>query len=1052
MSFEQEKEKEGEEEPRTEDEKVKEKGNDEEESAEIFDYVTMMEGHVSGAIPLKDLSNKDLTSHIYVSDTSSIHISSKKGDDPGLDASNTSLDPAARMKKLNSDLRSFQNGFLPLNENGTGIYIRYDCDDPSYMKCMMTGPEGTPYAWGLFEFDIFVPPNYPNIPPKVTFKTTNGGQFRFNPNLYDSGYVCLSLLGTWSGPQWEGERGSLCQIFNSIQALVLVEDPYYNEPGYSKDRNSGRLNSSAIAYRNRIREATLRFAMRDQLLNPDPVWRSVILQHFQLTKDSILQMAENWLEDLPYCEMVQKNGAPPNHSYNQNILGQRSSLEEAVNELKEILERIAFLEDINKFESKYYPLLGEDNDDDDDRSDDDTESDDDEELKSDNNDYGNNRNISNNHNNERIKSQEVFLKDKEKDAQEEIFPKAREKVAHLDVNTKKIEEEIEIMKLIKGECYLVPSLWFALPKRIKDQEQEFANTINMCSRNLQQQKTRAQNFDKMSKKLTSAKSYPSPLSPWELNKFGFLPLKIPNINKNSSISGVTTTGSIGEFKNYNGITFVRLSRNEFHEVIRGKKEGLWSKVKGKGKEKNTIDMMEEKLHGAHTLDSKSPSTSFMQKKSSSTSSSILMEWVCDYTLATVIGASGIIVEDTPTLPSREDICYQPLKIIPFGVKNLQVLSEVEPQFKEHPGVIAGRRVMVGMHGIILGYASMYTFSKVKNQQKQKNKICLIQIAPSPMSPKKKDIDLIEEEEVGEEVGEEVEGEVEGENIQHTQSIQIVENKKYVQSLKDNKVYKVADVEQLNKNHPVIKEPNENNAKKTKLNVYHLPLPILGGNKEEKERGKEFPFTSNLIPVAPNSNSTFNSNTSKPYLNSNYMINDNNNISSSSSSPSSSFSSSSSLSLSSSSSSPSFPCQLLGDNLLNKNILKTEKERYPFGVEVDNRDKMDIVMEEEEEEEADEDEEGDNRVFDYKKNTTTSTKLHSHLPFSHSALAPFEEKIFNKCNLPYPDPERVKLMVEGMGFSTEEATFALQHNRNDVNEASNFILERGGKLNLDATQL
>lgn len=30
--------------------------------------------------------------------------------------------------------------------------------------------------------------------------TTGGGKVRFNPNLYNNGKVCLSLLGTWSGP------------------------------------------------------------------------------------------------------------------------------------------------------------------------------------------------------------------------------------------------------------------------------------------------------------------------------------------------------------------------------------------------------------------------------------------------------------------------------------------------------------------------------------------------------------------------------------------------------------------------------------------------------------------------------------------------------------------------------------------------------------------------------------------------------------------------------------------------------------------------------------
>ena len=55
----------------------------------------------------------------------------------------------------------------------------------------------------LFRGDVSLE-DYPNQPPKVQFLTfcdcDKGGEaVRFNPNLYDDGYVCLSLLGTWSG-------------------------------------------------------------------------------------------------------------------------------------------------------------------------------------------------------------------------------------------------------------------------------------------------------------------------------------------------------------------------------------------------------------------------------------------------------------------------------------------------------------------------------------------------------------------------------------------------------------------------------------------------------------------------------------------------------------------------------------------------------------------------------------------------------------------------------------------------------------------------------------
>lgn len=47
---------------------------------------------------------------------------------------------------------------------------------------------------------------------QVQFLTTGGGRVRFNPNLYDCGKVCLSLLGTWSGPSWEPGVSTLLQV------------------------------------------------------------------------------------------------------------------------------------------------------------------------------------------------------------------------------------------------------------------------------------------------------------------------------------------------------------------------------------------------------------------------------------------------------------------------------------------------------------------------------------------------------------------------------------------------------------------------------------------------------------------------------------------------------------------------------------------------------------------------------------------------------------------------------------------------------------------------
>ena len=54
---------------------------------------------------------------------------------------------------------------------------------------------------------------------------------RFNPNLYNCGKVCLSLLGTWYSGRDEGwipNLSTIKQVGISIQSIILVENPFFN--------------------------------------------------------------------------------------------------------------------------------------------------------------------------------------------------------------------------------------------------------------------------------------------------------------------------------------------------------------------------------------------------------------------------------------------------------------------------------------------------------------------------------------------------------------------------------------------------------------------------------------------------------------------------------------------------------------------------------------------------------------------------------------------------------------------------------------------------------
>jgi ubiquitin-protein ligase len=161
------------------------------------------------------------------------------------------------------------------------------------------GPEGTPYESGCFMFDFHLH-DYPHSAPKARFLTTASGRVRFNPNLYSCGKVCLSLLGTWSGPGWQPKKSTLLQVLVSIQGLILVPDPYYNEPGYEP----GTRKKQSEDYNTRIRQYTVEHAIYDAIRevlqastdkpNPYPEFQEIIFEHFRHRSGSVLRQLEKW--------------------------------------------------------------------------------------------------------------------------------------------------------------------------------------------------------------------------------------------------------------------------------------------------------------------------------------------------------------------------------------------------------------------------------------------------------------------------------------------------------------------------------------------------------------------------------------------------------------------------------------------------------------------------------------------------------------------------------------------------------------------------------------
>lgn len=80
----------------------------------------------------------------------------------------------------------------------------------------------------------------------------HSGGLRLNPNLYENGKVCLSLLNTWTGKGnevWNPSSSNVLQVLVSIQGLVLNAKPYFNEPGYDKQIGSAEGEKNSLAYK-----------------------------------------------------------------------------------------------------------------------------------------------------------------------------------------------------------------------------------------------------------------------------------------------------------------------------------------------------------------------------------------------------------------------------------------------------------------------------------------------------------------------------------------------------------------------------------------------------------------------------------------------------------------------------------------------------------------------------------------------------------------------------------------------------------------------------------
>ncbi|KAK3137099.1 hypothetical protein QOZ80_5BG0447940 [Eleusine coracana subsp. coracana] len=171
------------------------------------------------------------------------------------------------------------------------IYVRVFEDRMDLLRAVMVGACGTPYQDGLFFFDLQLPPSYPAAPPLVNYHSFG---LRLNPNLYPSGTVCLSLLGTFGGQDielWSPESSTILQVLVSIQGLVLTALPYYNEAGYASQVGTPMGHRNELPYSENTYLLSLQ-TMLHLLRRPPAGFEDFVRDHFRRRGRHVLRACE----------------------------------------------------------------------------------------------------------------------------------------------------------------------------------------------------------------------------------------------------------------------------------------------------------------------------------------------------------------------------------------------------------------------------------------------------------------------------------------------------------------------------------------------------------------------------------------------------------------------------------------------------------------------------------------------------------------------------------------------------------------------------------------
>ncbi|KAF9893124.1 hypothetical protein FE257_012535 [Aspergillus nanangensis] len=191
--------------------------------------------------------------------------------------SNVSGATGLHIRRIQKEYGILQSSLPP------GIFFRSWESRMDLARVLILGPQGTPYEHAPFVIDFYFPADFPTHPPRASFHSWTNGQGPVNPNLYENGRICLSILGTWHtknpAESWSAAHSTVLQILVSIMGLVLVKEPFYNEAGYETLAAEGDRRVESVQYTEKTFLMTRQF-IHHALKNPVSDFEDIIIWHY----------------------------------------------------------------------------------------------------------------------------------------------------------------------------------------------------------------------------------------------------------------------------------------------------------------------------------------------------------------------------------------------------------------------------------------------------------------------------------------------------------------------------------------------------------------------------------------------------------------------------------------------------------------------------------------------------------------------------------------------------------------------------------------------------